>query len=125
MSVSETMRRRGAPAGGAGIACRSQASCVLVAARSAPISRAVVGSRSRRARSITAGPRTGTRAMVLRIVASREVLLGEPQIVGLVDVERILGVHDVAEGLLAIERAAAQRLAADDQDRRAVARDDM
>src|SRR5260221_3106573 len=123
MSVSDRMSSRGACAAGARCAVRSQATSRAVRSRSACTMRSVVGSRRLRARSMTAGPRTGTRASALRIgcAAAAEILLGEPEIVGLVDVERVGGAHVIAQCRLAIERAAAQHRAADGENRRAVA----
>src|SRR5438876_11898378 len=120
------MRTRLAPGPGSASASRSQATPETVCVRSRCTARSVTGSRRLRARSMTAGPRIGTRESALRIgrVAAPDIVLGEPEVVGLVDVERVGSAHAVAEGRLAIERAAAQYRAADDEDCRAVARDD-
>src|SRR6266851_785797 len=126
MSESDRMSRRRAPAGGSTTASRSQATARCVSAKSACTARSVAGSRRIRARSMTAGPRTGTRDSALRIdaLAAPDVLLGKPEIVGLVDVKRIGGAHAIAERRVAVQRVAAQHRAANGQYRRAVAGED-
>src|SRR6185437_125905 len=113
----------GASAAGAGSASRSQESSRTVRARSVCTRRSVAGSRTLRAKSMTAGPTIGRREIALRIgfPATPDIVLGQPEIVGLVDVERIGVAHAIAHGRLAIERAATQRSAAHGEDRRAVA----
>src|SRR5262245_15954505 len=53
---------------------------------------------------------------------AQQVLFGQPEIFRLVDVERGFGVHFVAQGRLAVERATAHHLSAHGQDGGAVAR---